>query len=296
MKRANEARLPSLSKRPLGFRLGEFYGSPEATCRGTIFDVRLLNATTREEDVELHAHADAHFVLVLSGVYRSSALGAPEYAPAPFLVFNPPGTTHQDRFLNGIGAFMTVSLSRASFDEAHASDRLHTAATALDGSSVLCAAFHLARSVRRQEGAAVEFAGWDLLAKTTSRSPRIRSAPRWAHVAYEALMDEAARPDLNVEDLARAAGVHPVHLARVFRAAWGQSPAQLLRWRRTERAIHLLIKTRESAAEIASAVGFVDQSHLSRTLQSLYGMTPGECRHRMLRRYNPVTSRRPRIP
>jgi AraC family transcriptional regulator len=99
-------------------------------------------------------------------------------------------------------------------------------------------------------------------------------------------MDEAARPDLSVGAIAAAAGVHPVHLARVFRSAWGQSPADLLRWRRAEKALQMLANTRWSAAEIAAAAGFVDQSHLSRTLKTLFGVTPGECRRRMFRRYN----------
>jgi AraC family transcriptional regulator len=45
--------------------------------------------------------------------------------------------------------------------------------------------------------------------------------PPWAYQAYEAVMDMAADAHLRIADLAAALGVHPVHLARVFRQAWG---------------------------------------------------------------------------
>ena len=276
----------------IGLRPGEFYGTAEETRSADAFDVKLMQASGREADVHLHAHDDAHFVLALSGVYLSTASGAPEYASAPFLVFNPPGTTHRDRFLKGAGTFMTVSMSNARFQHAGQSDRFERTARALPGTSVIRAAFAIARSIRAKNSSEIEIGSWDLFARAIDTRCTWHTPPRWAHVAFEALMDEAARPDLSVAQLARAVGVHPVHLARVFRRAWGVSPADVLRWRRAENAVRLLGKSQWSAAAIATSVGFVDQSHMSRTLRSLYGTTPGECRRAMLRRYNTGRHRR----
>ena len=55
-----------------GLQPGEFFGSTELIRTGDAFDVKLMQASGREADVQVHAREDAHFVLALSGVYRST--------------------------------------------------------------------------------------------------------------------------------------------------------------------------------------------------------------------------------
>ncbi|THD77640.1 MAG: AraC family transcriptional regulator [Phenylobacterium sp.] len=263
----------------ISFRPGEFYGALARASTGGAFDIRALAASGREDDVEVHTHDDAHFVLVLSGVYISTARGAPAFAPAPFLLFNPPGTTHRDRFVDGVGAFMAVSLSASAFAALQRLEPLSEVAVPLGHAAAVARAFRIAREVRGAglDAAILEASAWELVAATRDE-PAPRHAPAWAHLAYEAVMDEAADAGLSVAAIAAAAGVHPVHLARVFRQAWGCSPGDLLRWRRAERASELLVRSRLPAAEIAAAVGFVDQSHMTRAFRALYRLTPGAWR------------------
>ncbi len=244
-----------------------------------MFDIRSLAASGREGDVAVHTHTDAHFVLVLSGVYLPAARLAPEPAPGPLLVFNPPGTTHRDRFLGGAGSFVTISLSAAAFAELRDLAVFSDVATTQSRRDAMSRAFSVAREVRGagKDAGVIESASWELLASTAAVSgPRM--TPGWAHVAYEALMDQAGSAHLSIADVARAAGVHPVHLARVFRHAWGCSPGELLRWRRADRAADLLAGTATPIAEVAAMVGFVDQSHLNRAFRALYGLTPSAFR------------------
>ena len=258
---------------------GQFYGTLRQARTSGTFDIRSLAASGREEDVAVHTHMNAHFVLVLSGVYLSAAQWAPERARAPFLVFNPPGTTHRDRFLGGLGSFLTISLSAAAFAELRDLAALSDVATTLARPDAMSRAFSVAREVRGagNDAGVIESASWELLASTAG-VPRPRATPGWAHLAYEALMDQAGSAHLSIADVARAAGVHPVHLARVFRHAWGCSPGELLRWRRAERAAELLAGTATPAAEVAAMVGFVDQSHMNRAFRALYGLTPSAWR------------------
>ena len=88
------------------FEPGQFYGEAQFGMKGAAFDIRAQVATGCEGDVQVHTHHDAHFVLVLSGRFISSARGARDSASAPTLIFNPPGTTHRDRFLKGVGTEM----------------------------------------------------------------------------------------------------------------------------------------------------------------------------------------------
>lgn len=130
----------------IDFKAAQFYGVPQFGARGCDFDICALAASGREDDVRVHTHQDAHFVLVLSGTYISSARGVSEFARAPTLIFNPSGTTHRDRFANGAGTFVTVSVAAATLRDLRAIVPLATHATQLRSADELTAAFRIAGS------------------------------------------------------------------------------------------------------------------------------------------------------
>lgn len=268
---------------PIYFKSGEFYGDVDQGARGTIFDIRRLRATRSEDEVETHRHDDAHFVLVLSGVYISSALHAPLHSPSPTLVFNPAGTVHRDRFVDGKGSFMTVSLDPSLLSGAEELLAAQECAAMLRNTASVAAAFRIAREIGRGgDMALLEAGAWEMLASLHQAAPKPRpTLPAWAYQAYEAVMDMATDTHLRIADVAAELGVHPVHLARVFRQAWGWSPGDLLRWRRVDQACGLLRREQLSMAEVALTVGFADQSHMNRAFQAQYGMTPSTYRRQM---------------
>ena len=268
---------------PIHFKSGEFYGAPQHGAGGSIFDIQRLTATRSEDEVATHRHDDAHFVLVLSGVYISSALNAPARACSPTLVFNPAGTTHRDRFVDGKGSFLTLSLDPAVLQGTHALCQVPQQAMVHGAPAGVAAAFRVAREIGcGGDVALLESGAWEMLASLQGQAARVPPAvPPWAHRAYEAVMDMAGDSRLRIADVAAALGVHPVHLARVFRHAWGCSPGDLLRWRRVEQAGGLLRRPELAMADVAATVGFADQSHMNRAFQAQYGMTPARYRQRM---------------
>lgn len=272
---------------PTQFKSGQFYGELQQGSRGSAFDIRRLDATRSEDEVATHRHDDAHFVLVLSGVYLSSALHAPARAPAPTLVYNPAGTVHRDRFLDGKGRFMTLSLDPALLAGAEETYAAQERALVVSDLAAMATSFRLAREIGCGADSAVLEAGtWELLSHLDQSAAGVRrTLPPWAHLAYDAVMDMASECHLRIADLATELGVHPVHLARVFRQAWGCSPGDLLRWRRVERAIALLRRKDMVMAEVALASGFADQSHMSRAFQAQCGLTPGTYRRRMFQTF-----------
>ncbi|QIG42860.1 AraC family transcriptional regulator [Nocardioides anomalus] len=80
-----------------------------------------------------------------------------------------------------------------------------------------------------------------------------------------------------LDALARELGTHPSHLVRVFRREHGLPPHRYVVGRRLDRARRLLLDG-VPAAEVAVAVGFHDQSHLTRHFRALLGTTPGRFR------------------
>ena len=88
--------------------------------------------------------------------------------------------------------------------------------------------------------------------------------------------ENVARPEsyLGLRALARACSLSPFHLHRVFRAAFGETPALMQRRIRVERAQHLLTKPRYSIGEVAHLVGFESESAFSRSFRAVTGVSP----------------------
>jgi AraC family transcriptional regulator len=101
-----------------------------------------------------------------------------------------------------------------------------------------------------------------------------RSCPSWLRAAYELIQDCYAE-DLGIGEVANAVGVHPTHLARVFRSFLGCTPGDLLRTRRLEKAAELLLLTDISLSEIALETGHSDQAQFTKAFHRLYGAPPG---------------------
>lgn len=112
-----------------------------------------------------------------------------------------------------------------------------------------------------------------------------RGRPAWLDRVCQRL-HERYREDQELADLAREAGVHPVHLVRVFRRYFGVTPADYARSLRVMFACNALRTSPNSISDIACASGFYDQSHLNRVFRRECGMTPAQ--YRACRR-SPVT-------
>jgi AraC-like DNA-binding protein len=83
---------------------------------------------------------------------------------------------------------------------------------------------------------------------------------------------------LDVDDLARAAGLSRAHFSRQFRRAFGESPHSYLLTRRLERAGAMLRNTDRSVADICIAVGLQSVGSFTSSFRRHFGKTPTEYR------------------
>ena len=88
------------------------------------------------------------------------------------------------------------------------------------------------------------------------------------------LADAHYAQPLEVDDLARAAGLSKAHFSREFRRTFGESPYVYLLTRRLERAAALLRNTDYSVAEICLEVGLQGVGSFTTSFKRMYGMTP----------------------
>jgi AraC family transcriptional regulator len=263
---------------------GAFYGCAEARRHVDGIDAAVMNADPHRV-VERHTHEDAHFVFVLEGLYVSSAVGAPAISRGPTLLFNPAGTTHRDHFEARSrlfeGRFLTLSVAAHHVDDAALRGTLPERAAVLTDPRGMALASAIARECVAWRGTStmvMEDHAFALLAMAAQfRGTVERRAPGWLSTAREMLHDQCGDA-LSMVELARVAGVHPVHLARVFRRFLGCTPSDYVRRRRVERSRVLLRETTRPLSEIALSCGFVDQSHFAKAFKRRIGMTPGAFR------------------
>lgn len=107
--------------------------------------------------------------------------------------------------------------------------------------------------------------------------PRRLGAEHAAVAAARDYLRDHLEEDVGLEELARACGLSPWHLVRVFARDTGLPPHAWLVQARLERARTLLAGP-SRLADIAAETGFADQAHLTREFKRRHGLTPGAYR------------------
>ncbi|MGK4362179.1 AraC family ligand binding domain-containing protein [Ectopseudomonas chengduensis] len=129
----------------------------------------------------------------------------------------------------------------------------------------------------------VRDAALDTLLERISRSlhwrQRLPGSPQIPRVALRArdYLHAHFQENIGLDELARVCGVDRFRLSRAFKAAFGIAPHGYLIQLRLVRARRLLALG-TAPADVASDLGFADQSHLGRWFRRANGLTPGAYR------------------
>lgn len=102
-------------------------------------------------------------------------------------------------------------------------------------------------------------------------------------------IEDCLDDDLGLAELASLTGLSTYHFGQAFKASTGVSPHRYVIERRVHRARELLIGGDRSISEIASDVGFSNQSHLTVHFRKQTGLTPAFYRREFQKR--PLRSR-----
>jgi AraC-like DNA-binding protein len=92
------------------------------------------------------------------------------------------------------------------------------------------------------------------------------------------LADNRYADKLDVDDMAKAAGLSKAHFSREFKAAFGESPHVYLLTRRLERAAALLRSTDRSIADICYSVGLQSLGSFTTSFTRMFEKSPAAYR------------------
>jgi AraC family transcriptional regulator len=195
--------------------------------------------------------------LVLRGVVEEEAGGHESRVGLGMFAVRGSGFSHQVRF--GSRGALIVSLELSS--EEYAAVGTASVGRWMHGDSKL---------VQNVVAAALQLecedSVWDLL---TGPTPQLNAwVPHWILQSRDRLIEENA----SIASLASEAGVHRVHFSRAFARAFGEPPTVYRKRMRGIRALAAAIEGK-SAARSAYDCGFADQSHMSRVLREVTGVS-----------------------
>jgi AraC family transcriptional regulator len=179
---------------------------------------------------------------------------------------------------------MAISLSDHSRRIATEGTALPSGATVCSSNDAISTAFSLAhQSVEAGPESSVLMEGlcWELLSNTAGETLwQEQSLPSWIRNARELLHDECSEP-LQITEMARQLGVHPVYFARAFRQAFRCTPGEYLMCCRLRKGMALLRDAKLPLSNVALEAGFFDQSHFTRAFRAHFGITPRAYRMRL---------------
>ena len=264
----------------LKLKAGQFYGTTSHTLAANGFRFT-EKAYSSHATLPTHAHELSHFCFVLSGSYRETIAGKLfERGPAA-LVYYPPDVSHgEEHATQGRHFLVEIDFEGLEKVREYGAKLCEPVLLSSTASRWLAAKMYREFRVRdRFSPLALESISTELLIVASRQRAQSaeRKPPLWLETVKEFLRESFPEPPA-LDELAKAAGVHPTHLARVFRQFEHCTVGDYVRQVRIEYARQRMLTSHEPLVQIALAAGFADQTHFTRSFKRITGMTPSEFR------------------
>jgi AraC family transcriptional regulator len=255
------------------------HANPPGHLYGTVLhhvaagNVRAVEARYEAMRTPRHRHEAAMICAIVDGAYVEHRGGAAIERRAGTVFLHPAGDEHASAFDR------RVRLVRMEIAPSLAGGFLDGPAAVSGGAAAMIAARIREELTRGDDETplVVEGLTLELLAAFSRQRRDVRGEPAWLRRLRESLHEHFAER-LTLAVLASEAGVHPVHMASVFRRATGSSVAGTLRRLRIDYARRELARSDRPIADIALDAGFSSQSHLTTAFRRETGVTPAAFR------------------
>jgi AraC family transcriptional regulator len=227
-----------------------------------------------------HSHECTNIALCVRGVFHETLGGTWHEVSPKTLISRPAGEPHANRYGPQAAWCLIFEVLPPAVDRIRPSWPMFQGPLIHSGENVAAMAARIDREFLTRDSLsamAIESLFYELIVqvarqKETDRSRRLG----WLDRARDLLHDRFLS-DIDLVQIAEAAGVSPPHLCRSFRRYFHTTPGEYVRDLRIGHAIQLL-KDGMPLAQVAIACGFYDQSHFSRAFKRRFGVPPAKFR------------------
>jgi AraC family transcriptional regulator len=232
-----------------------------------------------------HSHEHAHIGFILNGGFTETFTRRTLECRPLSVSYIAPGLPHTDDFRNGVHC-LVVEIAPQRLERMRTLLALREPIFAPGGRAAWLTLRMYSEALRSDRASSLGLEGLtlEILAELAQQQnkPTGKNPPRWLEQARELLHAQFGE-NLTHDAIAQVSGVHPVHLATMFRRFYHCTIGEYVRRLRIEFASHQISTSRDSLCEIGLAAGFADQSHFSRVFKGHTGLTPGRFRSNLRR-------------
>ena len=269
------ARRSSVGQRRIGWAYGQVMNRLDVE-GATIFET-VHNCPMQ---VPSHEHEYPYITMLLKGRYREPHRRGESYFIPFSAVFHPAHARHSGIVDEVGGQFFTLELG-ASWMDSMQTDLPADSVFDWHGERILWPMLRLLREYHARETQSpltMESLILEIISAVAANGQNAMAMPVHCWRLLLEKIHASFRESIRVHDLASAAGIHPVHVARLFRRYSGVTPGEYLQRLRVQQACRLMQEPERSLSEIASESGFADQSHMNRVLRRFLHCSPGALR------------------
>jgi AraC family transcriptional regulator len=190
---------------------------------------------------------------------------------------------HEDRFNNQEVQVFTIEIPPRWMERLQQDSIYLAHSINFQGGFITRLSERLVKEFHRMEtgaGLIIEGLTLEMMAEAARHSAQNteRAIPCWLKQAKELLHARFAE-HLTLNQIASEVGVHPIHLASVFRQKYRCTVGEYIRQLRIDYACREIVKGETPLAMIALDAGFANQGHFSSTFKRLTGFTPASYRN-----------------
>jgi AraC family transcriptional regulator len=230
-----------------------------------------------------HDHECANIVLTMKGSFRETLGARPQECGPSSILVKPAGESHANHYGPEGARCFIIELKPSRLELLCDSSKLFETPAHIRGGILSALAMKTYKEFGNMDSASqliiaglvLEMLGY---AERRSLNESTSTPPRWLCEARDFIHAQFSGR-ISLFSVAETVGVHPSHLARLFKRHYQFTVGDYVRYLRMEYAKQELAAGKRSLAEIAVAAGFYDQSHFSQSFKNELGITPRDFRH-----------------
>jgi AraC family transcriptional regulator len=239
------------------------------------FSYITTSETTFEPGItsDWHVHENPHYSHILYGGSKEIRSNKVQVQTEGFGLYYFPGIPHQNTHYKPGTRIFNIELEEAFFDK---HDVAIPSQEIMDEAKRPLNPAGLIRILKEHyfndghSAIAVEQLCVNLVADSVTP---LKHYPEWTAQITTVLNDQW-NAAFSLNELAGQVNLHPVTLSKYFSRYFGCSLGEYLRKIKTDRALALIRKDKQSLTDIAFECGFTDQSHFIKTFKYFTGMLP----------------------